>query len=366
MKRVLLSTFLLLGLNSLAGIITCSNNPNSPGQYTSLQDAIDNANAYDTILIAGSPTHYGSVIINSKALTLIGAGVNNPNGSNTEINYIDLERISSGLSASGTKLIGIRFLNTVRIDAYYDQPTGLNQTISDITIERCYGGNYYFYGGAACTFENFMIKNNVVGVINLPSANLISNFKIINNFITSGSVRQNGQSDNSDVLVSNNVFMWNDQFAFNTSSAPTTNPGMIVNNNIFYYASPNTSCYNCSFSNNITYLNNDDNLIGSGNPGSTGGANIIGQNPNFVNYPIAGAAFDFSYDYHLQSGSPGISAGTDGTDIGVYGGVSPFTDAADVGANPAIPQMQEITTPLGSTVSKGTNLNVNFKSYKQD
>ncbi|MCB9188682.1 MAG: hypothetical protein H6599_05300 [Flavobacteriales bacterium] len=369
MKTILLSVFTILGFSSFAGVITCSNNPNSPGQYISLQDAVDNANANDTILVAGSPSHYGTVINSSKALTIIGAGINNPNGYNTEINYLHFTRASSSVSATGSKLIGVRIINVLYLNPEY-LASGTNKSLEDIVIERCHVGNIDMQGGSVnpTIFTNILIKNCILSTVGLYG-DVKNNIRILNNIITSGSIRQTKNADNSNVLVANNIFLWNDQFAFFTSpgsAAQSTFPGMVVNNNIFYYASPNTECHNCSFSNNITYNNLDDTLLGSGNPGSTGGANQIGVDPEFVNYPIAGASFDYVYDFHLQPGSPGIGAGSDGTDIGIYGGVAPFTDAADVGANPAIPQMLEITTPLGSTVSKGTNLNVTFKSYKQD
>ena len=82
----------------------------------------------------------------------------------------------------------------------------------------------------------------------------------------------------------------------------------------------------------------------------------------FVDYPLEGGALSYSYDFHLQTGSPAVNAGTDGTDIGIYGGMLPF----EVGANPYFPQMMEITLPSGSSVPAGGTLNVHFKAKKQD
>jgi hypothetical protein len=61
---LLAAIFALIALNSQATTWTVSNNPNSPGQFTSLQAAINNADFYDTIMVAGSATSYGNITIN--------------------------------------------------------------------------------------------------------------------------------------------------------------------------------------------------------------------------------------------------------------------------------------------------------------
>ena len=101
-------------------------------------------------------------------------------------------------------------------------------------------------------------------------------------------------------------------------------------------------------------------IPGTGNLGS---GNLINTNPLFVNYPLAGgAAYNYTFDLHLQTGSPGKNFGTDGTDIGIYGGWMPY----EVGANPYFPQMMELTLPSGSSVPAGGTLNVHFKAKKQN
>ena len=167
--------------------------------------------------------------------------------------------------------------------------------------------------------------------------------------------------DLSSLIFKNNFFgngcaQWNYQ----------GNPATIVNgpyfsNNIFF-GSNGGGLTNATFNNNLTYSCVDDDLFNS-NTNCNGGGNIFGQVPMLVNYPITGSNFNYTLDYHLSSSSPAIGTGVAGVDIGVFGGPSSISE---VGANPAIPQLEEITTPLGSDVSKGTNLNVTFKSYKQD
>ena len=131
---------------------------------------------------------------------------------------------------------------------------------------------------------------------------------------------------------------------------------MVIGNNILYGAEP-TGTTNCSFTKNISYLATA--LPPAGNLGS---GNLNSTNPVFVSYPPSGGGFAYTYDFHLQPSSPGKNAGTDGTDIGIYGGMLPY----NVGANPHFPQMMELTLPSGSSVPAGGTLNVHFKAKKQN
>ena len=77
MKKYLI-LFLILAFTSLsldARIITVSNNPAIPAQYTNLQEAIDNADVGDTIFVHQSSTNYGNIVVNKK-ITLLGQGRN--------------------------------------------------------------------------------------------------------------------------------------------------------------------------------------------------------------------------------------------------------------------------------------------------
>src|SRR5690348_8515351 len=77
MKRKLLLTVLayMLAQGTYATVITVDNNANSPGQYSSLQSAINAASAGDTLYVSGSTSSYGNFTLN-KRLTLIGTGYN--------------------------------------------------------------------------------------------------------------------------------------------------------------------------------------------------------------------------------------------------------------------------------------------------
>ncbi|MBK9319414.1 MAG: hypothetical protein IPM91_11710 [Bacteroidetes bacterium] len=70
--------------------------------------------------------------------------------------------------------------------------------------------------------------------------------------------------------------------------------------------------------------------------------------------------FNISYDYHLQSSSPAKNAATDGTDIGVYGGMNGFSTVLEPLMTPIIRQFT-ISNP---SIAPGGTLNINIQVTK--
>lgn len=351
-------------INVQATTWTVSNNPNSPGQFTGLQAAIDASQPHDTILVSGSNTSYGTITL-VWPLTIIGAGYNNPYGLNSTIETINLNRFNQTISASGSSVMGF-IISSVNIHGWFSGGTAQDYIMENIVIERCWIRNLSFSWGT--TVKNSYIRNNIFWytpggsghaiIIGTSDQYSIENIYIINNIF--GSLNPGGRyvnsttnADLSSVFVRNNLFLGSPQHnIFNE----VTN--MVIENNIFYAANPQGAT-GAAFNNNITYLNANNVIPG---PNNIGSGNLVDVNPQFVSYPPLGGAFDWSHNYNLQPGSPGKNAGTDGTDIGIYGGMAPF----EVGANPYIPQMMEVNMPSGSSVPAGGTLNVQFKARKQD
>ncbi|MBI4645981.1 MAG: hypothetical protein HY738_05140 [Bacteroidia bacterium] len=379
MKTLMIATIaFILGNVCYGAVITVSNNPNSPGQYTNLQTAIDNAAIGDTIYVSGSPTSYGDISFN-KSLVLIGAGYNNPYGENTIIGSFHLNRLNATVSASNSVIKGfyIEGQYAIMFDPWFSGGTSVNQILSNITIERCKIINNQWYetikfsvSDDDYSYQNITIQNCLIEGNNCKFATGFISYGTINNIYANVIIRNNifdnvrfdgdyysstNYYDLSGVTITNNIFI----NQLNNHYSGVANA--VVQNNIFYAAEPQ-GCIGCTFTNNITYLNTNDTLVGSSeNPGSIGSGNMEGTDPKFVNFPYGGAPFSYSHDYHLQSSSPGQNAGTDGTDIGIYGGGIPY----EVGANPNIPQMTEININDASIPVGGT-LQINFKAKKQD
>ena len=91
--------------------------------------------------------------------------------------------------------------------------------------------------------------------------------------------------------------------------------------------------------------------------GSSG--NFNNTNPNFVTYTL-GSLYSTSHDYHLQPGSPAIGTGTSGTDIGVHGGTSNFSETGEVLITPII----RLLNIINNTVQPNGTLNVQINATK--
>lgn len=313
-----------------AAVHTVSNTPGSPAQYNSLQAAHDAASPGDTLMIQVSADVYGQLNMD-RQLTLIGGGHTNP-GTETNISGIYLYP-----GSDGSKFIGLYVANQLYLN--YGGPA------SNMLVERCQVGTIYFGG------DGLIIKHSYFGNCYLGGG---TNVLITNNFINGGV----SSSTYPSVLISNNVFANN-----NSSYGLSSMQFAVISNNIFYGLAPSidgAGVENCAFNNNISYGTVDDNLPPTGSNVGTG--NLEGVDPQFVN--VADFLVDnVAYDYHLQAGSSGVNAGTDGTDIGLYGGGDPLLVPYD-----GVPRIPLITTfnLLNSSISEGGSINVQVEATKHD
>ena len=142
--------------------------------------------------------------------------------------------------------------------------------------------------------------------------------------------------------------------------------GMVVENNIFYgmnlipeneYTDLDTLSYSINLNNNITYLTPQDLTA---NSWFAVGTNNVDSDPLFVDFPVDGAAFSIEHDYHLQAGSPGIGAGVNGENLGIYDGMYPFPDKLD--AKPKGPVMGRVEAIGSPSVPAGGTLEIRFNS----
>ncbi|MBI3500294.1 MAG: hypothetical protein HY063_00720 [Bacteroidetes bacterium] len=295
--------FLLICLSPFFGkatVITVSNAANSPGQFTNLQTAINSAAVGDTLYVHGGGTSYGNINI-KKRLTLIGTG-HNPQKANpavAQFGIVQLDSLSNASGASGTKIIGFK-LNEV---------LGYSGGTKNVLVSR----NYFTSSSAAkinVTGSGWTIENNIINPTSV-TVNNKANIVIRNNIFNASTITI---STSSTVVITNNIF-----FQTSTASAFTNVSNALITNNIFSGSTPHGTNVNANvFDNNITYQTANDSIPFGTN---TGTGNFISQNPQYVNAPSN--TFNYSYDYSLAATSPGKNAGTDGTDIGVFGGPSP-------------------------------------------
>ena len=332
MKKLLLLLVLASFYKVQAKVLTVSNRPGASAQYQTVPDAIAAAAAGDTIYIQGSETSYGNITIDKK-LTIIGTG-HNPQKENALVSELSSVQLgaedAAGVqaAASGSSLIGLK-ISSVRTSNYGQK---------DITIKRCKVSSIQASGrtGGICT--DWIIENNIINqIVSYNQKTDASNFIIRNNIITFNLYYVSG------CVVSNNIFLGN-----NNSFPEVYNS--IIQNNIFYGNTPQ-GANNSTFNNNISYSSTNTALPYGTNSGNNNKVNV---DPKFTNYP--GGGFSYEHDYHLQASSPGKNAGTDGTDIGIYGGMG-FSETGE----PPIPVVRAFSIQNGVIAPNG-KLKVQFKA----
>lgn len=328
----------LLGAAS-AKVRTVNNNAGGPGQFSNLQTALDSSASGDTIYVHGSATSYGNVTI-KKQITLIGTG-SNPNKANTLVSkagYLYLDTVANISGASGSRITGFT-LNAV----YGYAGAGGSRNVAISRNNFLAGATAILVTGSGWTFENNILVPSI-------KANNNSNIIIRNNVFNGAKITNSNQAT---TLVSNNVFI-----GTSNATAFTTVSNALVANNIFYGSSPKgTSVDNNTFSNNITYQTSYDTIPFGTN---TGSGNFLAKDPEFTNVPAKN--FSYSDDFTLKATSIGKNAGTDGTDIGIFGGANPFVDMTGA---PAIPQLKSMNI-LNPVIPVGDSLRVVIKANKQN
>lgn len=350
MKNKLLFAFVLLLASaqfSYATIRTVSNNFNTPGQYSDLGTAINACNNGDTIYVHASSTQYSGSFNINKRITILGAGYNGKSyqfsNLNSSIGNVYLGKNGAVSSASGTKLAGLKI-------AYLSIN---NDTMKDIVIERCQLNSTIYVGstGNLNAPTNWTLTNNILtGQVYVGGRNNL----IANNFIYS-IVSQGVNTFTNNIIMGsygstplgtmvNTIFTNNIIYNYNATSIALTNANQVSN----------------SFSSNITF-GFTAGLPGANNTGANNQTNVNPQyNRNFGTW----AGFDSIpyYDWSLKVASTGHNAGTDGTDIGVYGGSYAFANLDGVTQLPQVRQM----TINNATVPLNGNINVNVIGVKRD
>lgn len=342
LKITILST--LLSLFSFSQTVhTVDNRDQSGAQFTNLQTAIDAANPGDIIHVHPSPNTYGSITID-KMLTIIGPGHNpaNSNGevatlsnitfinnsANSEIKGLSLSSINCGSSTMSPNQDNIHIINN-----------RVSSTISGSSTDNLSDGwiieGNYFSGTSA----------------NIDAQNGTDDWQVKNNFLRGRLYYLNNTS-----IITNNIFLSTANSAnfFYYCTSP------FVNNNIFLATGTLTEIgvFNSTitFVSNITYS-----YFGATIAPLAGSNNLDNTNPLFENVPFGSVTDFYNNNFDLASGSPGINAGSDATDIGLYGNNFVF----DPNGRPNLTPYAENITINNSVVAPGQSLNVDFSATQK-
>jgi hypothetical protein len=380
-KLYFLCSLAFMNFTSKAAIIIVSNNPNVPGQYSNLQTAIDAAAPDDTLYVQGSVTSYGDVTI-TKKLKIIGSGMLPDNTSHlgTTLGNLFYSISADGtLSSSGSSITGC---NIYTLSFGYRVIDSVTYTVSNISICRNkingVSVNGYGYAYGTYNFAGIHIYNNFIGTLYVDR---LGGNSVVNNNIFINGVQSTGFIDSGNWVLANNFIGDKISGCYNAT---------IVNNIIYSsssYYNNNSGNHYCNFTKNLFYSYNNYQFLANfldnssdNNTFNTTYGNIINQNPSFVKYTISDPIYGYSMsnppsgpfvDFHLNNDSPGKNYGTDGTDIGIYGGTTPFVEGATTDSRfryypmPAMPQMLDLTITNPSIPANST-LNVNFTAEKKN
>ena len=284
--------------------------------YNDIETAIEQAQAGDTVYLPAGLIQLQNDLVIDKRLSLVGVGwdINTLQTTfPTEINKI----ITFTENANGSLLTGCKINGNIYLgnsSAVQDIKLIRNQIIGAVCYIYIYAGssnisireNYIYLRTGN---QQFNISANPASTSNLPH-----NCFIENNIFSCGGTALILSIKNSYVI--NNVF--DASFGLNDNSYNIKTNYTIVQNNyirntITYfpslYAGENNIFNNNAFGNDVTF------------PGgsNTGVDNLMNQ------------AFDDTFEsgtYHVKATSLCKNAGTDGTDIGIYGGVFPYKDGS--------------------------------------
>lgn len=347
----ILAAFILMINVTYATVRTVSNDPTGGAQFSSMQAAYNAAVNGDTLLFEGTDIGYTLANCNTgwnKSLTAIGIGFNTPKQSPRRTIFVNTDNCCCNEfvmygGSSGSSFYGIIFSSGVR----------LRGATNNLLFEDCrFDGNPNF-NIEDITASNFTWRNCVFNGNNLRNISF-----------------SNGNTTNSNMLVSNCVFdgyiegqnspfitLLLDHCLFlGTTNTFSQLNFAIIQNTIFMNVFP-AGTTNSGFTNNMCRVAGTFPPVGGG--GNSAAGNLEATNPNFVTY-TNGDFYSTAQNYHLQAGSPAIGAATDGTQIGLHGGLTRFSETGEVLINPVMRSLN-ISNP---TIAPNGTLNVNINATK--
>ena len=292
-----------IALHSSTGVQIIKGNTALATAYTAAQNG-------DTLYISGG--NYIPPSFFDKQLTIFGAG-----------HYVDSTQATGKTFINGNIVLSenadLFYLEGVEITGNFTIST--NHSVNNVVIKRCkINGTFNALGDLSNATSNLSLIGNVLmNRINLEN---IQNSLLSNNIISNTFQGSNGN------LISNNIimgFIWGSSMDYLFFGSNNT-----LNNNIILWEG-----YNANVNGSGNVFNNNLYVEPTPNYGatatSTGNYTGILQSAIFVNQ--TGTAFNYTHDYHLQA--PTTYLGTDGSQVGIYGGTFPYKEGA-VPLNPHI------------------------------
>lgn len=285
----------------------------NPQFFYDFKSAVDAAIAGDRIYIPGGSFNLGTTLYINEKLEIIGAGYHSDSSLATGITRITGSDIYFRNGSDGSILTGIYLDGSIQFDEF---PANSVVTISNIQISRCNVSQVTFgnFNKAGSIAQNIFVSECIIrAAVTGNATSTVTNF-VLDNCIACSQI----STFKNGCMFTNNVFPYD--FAGNSILMDVDQS--LVQNNVFY----NTNIFYSSSTGN-TFLNNlttgtDGNIDWTANCIATGNIKVASKSDLLVN--VTDKVYNEDFDYHLKEGSPGIGAGTDNTDIGLYGTPKPW------------------------------------------
>lgn len=348
MKQRLLS--FCIGISLLAGTAEAQlqrivlQGAGAPQVFTDINAALIAAQPNDRLYFSGGTFHGADGITVDKPLHFIGAGIH-PDSSNvtgsTTWTTTSPNNIIITTSASGSTFTGI-IMNSGSLIQY--GTSSVDDDPTDLVFQRCEMMDSFYLGiaepsSSSSSFDECIFRKYLVGlggkavvtrcIFESPSGG-ITLFRPSGLFVKN-SVFLAARLQNSDnAIVQNCVFTFDDAPLYQVKGVQISNC-LITSTDMF---------------SNSGFTNQESN-------------NIYGQAADAIFVNETNGVYNFDDDLHLAPTSPGVGAGNDGRDIGIYGSGSPYKE----GASPYNPHYQ--AADIGGATNSSGELPVNIRMAAQ-
>jgi hypothetical protein len=309
---------------SAQNTLTADNNPGAVAMFDNFADAYDAAEAGDTILVAGSPIPYGVHQIRKK-LNILGPGyfLEESDGVNKQPATFGNVRFMNGGpddNSSGSTVKGLSFNNQLHVD----------ENVANVVIDKCRISWAEFYSSVV------LRRCYVTGTLNFrdgSSGSVIVN-SIINSIFSTG-----GRNSSISMNISNCVIRGTISVGHSVSFVNT------IFANIYSFS---------PFSNSSASYSHC--MVFGGNWLPVGDGNI--NNRQILTGP--GGVFASTTDDHwtLRHDSPAKGAGTNGSDMGAFGGPMPYV----LSGISSRPRITRLVVPPTATNSSGLRVEVDAEA----
>lgn len=322
----------MMGVKGIAQNFIVVEHNNDIKMFYKLDSAVAFAQNGDVLYVSGGSYDFGTTGLTiDKSLKIFGVGHSPESIMGTSPSYLN-GNVYITMGADSGLISGLFINGNVTFGKNLT-----DQVVNNYTIIRCNIENLHlsFDGTSSSNAQSILVSGNVLRN-EFHGGNIMG--LLFEKNIISGKVRCCNRA-----MFKNNIFLANGNYPFATVNGCTFENNVIRNANNGEMWTPSTS--GNIFNNNI-FTGNFAWPAPYANNGNA--ANILNVNADSIFMNQTGTIFSYQANYRLKATCPGKNAGTDGTDIGIFGTAEPYKEGA-VPANPHIVSktVKPSTTPNG-------------------